>query len=73
MDYQRNEVYIEINSSKSQKRNDFEISRNEIKSARKYKNKYFIYKVIGPLKDPKILWKIKDPISYVEIKLLSKQ
>tara|TARA_Y100000994_G_scaffold122583_1_gene100649 strand:- start:140 stop:1372 length:1233 start_codon:yes stop_codon:yes gene_type:complete len=65
-DDQGNKVYIEVKSTKSEKRDSFEISRNEIKSARKYKNKYFIYQVVNALKDPKILRKIKDPISYVD-------
>ena len=65
-DDQGNEIYIEVKSTKSEKRDSFGISRNEIKSARKYKNKYFIYQVVNALKDPKILRKIKDPISYVD-------
>ena len=57
---------LQSNLQRVKKENSFEIGRNEIKSARKYKNKYFIYQFIGILKDPKILRNLKDPISYMD-------
>lgn len=58
------EIYIEVKSTKGKKKNSFEISVNEIKSAKKYGKKYYIYQVTSALTNPIISTVIKDLISY---------
>ena len=55
------EIFIEVKSSASLKKNNFEITSNEINAAKKYKDKYFIYRVVNAKVNPKISIKIKNP------------
>ena len=61
-----NKIYIEVKSTKTKKKSFFEISDNEVSSARKYGEYYHIYHVTDALIDPKIKRIIKNPLSYVE-------
>ena len=54
-------IYIEVKSTKGSKRNNFEISENEIRAAEDYGSQYFIYHVVNALKNPTIDIFIKDP------------
>jgi len=66
------EIFIEVKSTEGLKRNNFEISENEISAARDLKEKYFIYHVVNSPKNPKIDGFIQDPISKIarkEIKI----
>jgi len=65
-DVSGNEIYIEVKSTKGSKKDFFEISDNEVRSARKHRGQYFIYHVVNALTKPKIDKIIKDPIGYVE-------
>ena len=68
--------YISVKSTKSEVKNYFEISRNELEASEKFKDQYFIYHVVDVLKNPKIMKSIqnllkiekgeilKDPIMY---------
>ena len=61
-DIDGNEIYIEVKSSKSMSKKNFYISSNEIKAAKKYKKNYFIYRVVNSLTNPKIPYRIPDPL-----------
>ena len=72
------EIYIEVKSSAGNSKESFEITRNEWKAAEKYKERYWIYTVLGcdppgkntrkvqkRFKDPaKILSSLKEPTKY---------
>lgn len=55
------EFFIEVKSSTSLKKNNFEITSNEINAAKRHRDKYFIYRVVNALMDPRISKKIQDP------------
>ena len=55
------EIYIEVKSSASLKKNNFEITSNEFNAAKRYRDKYFIYRVVNAKVDPRISKKIRDP------------
>ena len=61
-----NKIYIEVKSTKTKKKSFFEISDNEVSSARKYGNEYHIYHVTNALINPKIVRIIKNPLLYVK-------
>ena len=61
-----NKIFIEVKSTKSKKKDFFEISDNEIKAAKYYKDQFYIYQVVNALVDPKIDARIKNPISYID-------
>ncbi len=62
------EIYIEVKSTSGVKRNNFEISENEIEAARKFKEKYFIYHVVNSPKNPRIDGFIQNPINKISRK-----
>lgn len=55
------EFFIEVKSSASLKKNNFEITSNEINAAQRHRDKYVIYRVVNALVDPRISKKIQDP------------
>ena len=57
-------IYIEVKSSKSKKKDYFEISENEIKAAKELGDDYYIYQVTNALTDPQISTVIKNVMSY---------
>ena len=59
------EIYIEVKSTCGVKRNNFEISENEIEAARYFKKKYFIYHVVNSPKNPRIDGFIQNPINKI--------
>ena len=65
-DEKGNKIFIEVKSTKSKKKDYFEISDNEINAAKYYKDQFYIYQVINALVDPKIDVRIKNPISYID-------
>ena len=56
------EIYIEVKSSRSLKKNNFIMTRNEIRAAKKFKENYFIYRVVNTNTNPWISYKFADPI-----------
>tara|TARA_Y100001970_G_C14188565_1_gene834020 strand:- start:415 stop:1650 length:1236 start_codon:yes stop_codon:yes gene_type:complete len=63
-DEEGNEIYIEVKSTKSKKKDSFEISENEINAARELGDAYYIYQVTNALTNPKISTVIQNPIRF---------
>ena len=72
-DSRGNEIYIEVKSTKGKKNESFNISKNELDSAKKHRTKYYIYLVVNALTDPKIYQIIPDPIKYLDDNKISIQ
>ncbi|MDA9659754.1 DUF3883 domain-containing protein [Pseudomonadota bacterium] len=64
------EIYIEVKSSASLKKDNFEISSNEFNAAKRYRDKYFIYRVVNAKVDPRISKKIRDPWEHYQNNVL---
>lgn len=61
-----NEIFIEVKSTVSKKKDYFEISDNEVLAAESLKDSYFIFQVTEALSNPKISAKVQNPIKYVQ-------
>tara|TARA_B110000438_G_scaffold263162_1_gene274944 strand:- start:111 stop:1349 length:1239 start_codon:yes stop_codon:yes gene_type:complete len=59
-----NKIFIEVKSTKGKNKNYFEISENEINTAKEFGNSYFIYQVTSALTEPKISTVINNLQSY---------
>ena len=60
------EMFIEVKSTKTKKKEFFEISSNEVEAANKYGDSYYIYHVTNTLNDPKIANIFQNPIQLSE-------
>jgi len=65
-DKKGNKIYIEVKSTKNKKKDYFEISENELNTAKQFRNSYYIYQVTDALINPQISWFIKDLMKYHE-------
>ena len=59
-----NKIYIEVKATKGKNKNYFEISENEIKTAKEYGDSYYIYQVTSALTNPEISTVIKNLYEY---------
>ena len=59
-----NKTYIEVKATKGKNKNYFEISENEIKTAKEYGDSYYIYQVTSALTNPEISTVIKNLYEY---------
>jgi hypothetical protein len=63
-DEKGNKIFIEVKSTKGKNKNYFEISENEISTAKEFGESYYIYQVTSALTEPKISTVIKNLHSY---------
>lgn len=59
-----NKIYIEVKSTKTKRKEYFEISRNELDAAKRLGENYYIYHVTNALRSPKITNVICDPCKF---------
>lgn len=63
-DEKGNKIFIEVKSTKGKNKNYFEISTNEINTAKELGESYYIYQVTSALTEPKISTVINNLHSY---------